>query len=479
MSKSQRIVSKTAFLKELCWFFVIFSGTSGCWFDYSLNTDGGTSLDTASDMETGNDTSTTTNSTYNDTDATTDTIDDCYPNPCVHGTCVYGVDSYSCNCDPAWTGTNCDDTVSYRRLIVINHQKVGTNNSGTLPANGFPVLISLSGNWLKTISADAQNGRIRSNSGHDISFRKSDGSTILYHEIEKYDGSAGTLVSWVRVDSLSKSADTSIYILYGDISITSSTEASEEVWDPGYKGVWHLKENGDGTVDEFKDSSGNGNHGQGGDGDSDKTPNQVTGGGAKIGNAQDFDGLNDYVGLGNPGALDFGTGSWSVSAWIRTLSPTKVDAATIYSKGGDDAGGIRYVLGVRYYPDAVMNFITDDNSTKHDLYSTTVVADGEWHYLVGLRNGNELKIYIDGQNEVTQIISSGYDLSGTSQRNAYIGARISEEEGVIKKWADGEIDEVRVSGVARSADWIMTSYNNQSDTSIGVDKFIKSLGPEQ
>jgi len=32
----------------------------------------------------------------------------CQPNPCVHGTCTDGVNSYTCQCSPGYRGDNCD-----------------------------------------------------------------------------------------------------------------------------------------------------------------------------------------------------------------------------------------------------------------------------------------------------------------------------------------------------------------------------------
>ena len=55
--------------------------------------------------------------------------------------------------------------------------------------------------------------------------------------------------------------------------------------------------------------------------------------------------------------------------------------------------------------------------------------------------------------------------------NLYIGAR-----GTPNQWFRGYIDEGRVSiGIARSADWIVTEYNNQNSPST----FYKALGAQQ
>ncbi len=91
--------------------------------------------------------------------------------------------------------------------------------------------------------------------GDDITFRGLDATTCggpasctLAHEIEMYDNS----------------------------TVTSLTENPAGVWDANYQAVWHLDEGGNGTFNEFADSTTNANHGQGGDGvASDTGPHRV------------------------------------------------------------------------------------------------------------------------------------------------------------------------------------------------------------
>jgi hypothetical protein len=44
-------------------------------------------------------------------------------------------------------------------------------------------------------------------------------------------------------------------------------------------------------------------------------------------------------------------------------------------------------------------------------------------------------------------------------------------------WLNGSFDEFRVSGTARSADWIKTEYNNQSGTfySVGSEELVRRI----
>jgi len=164
--------------------------------------------------------------------------------------------------------------------------------------------------------------------------------------------------------------------------------------------------------------------------------------------------VNDagYVDLGNPPSLDFGTVDWTVSAWFKTgMTGTGDDnKGTIYGKGGDSGGGHRYCLIMSEVTEGVIALVTDDNVTKVVVESTSVTNDDEWHLVVGQRKGTALNIFIDGLLEGTGAAAEDYDLSGTVQHNAYIGAITNNGDGSLYKLFIGLLDDVRVYNSALS-----------------------------
>jgi hypothetical protein len=169
-----------------------------------------------------------------------------------------------------------------------------------------------------------------------------------------------------------------------------------------------------------------------------------------IDGALELDGVDDYVDCGNPAVLDFGTGDFTISAWIKL---TTVERATVYAKGGDNSGGIRYTLAMGESNDNKMTLTTDDDSSKRQARGDTVVNDGAWHHVVGVRSGNMSHVYVDGVLDGSVDLPEGYDLSGTSQANALIGAITDAQDptgATLEKFFTGTIDDVRVYDLALS-----------------------------
>ncbi len=165
-----------------------------------------------------------------------------------------------------------------------------------------------------------------------------------------------------------------------------------------------------------------------------------------------FDGTNDWVELGNPPSLDFGTEAFSFGGWIKTTQAKGSGddgKGTIFSKGGDRAGGQRYAVTHNETTAGYATLVFDDNVTKYTVENMpTIISNGVWHHVVGVRDGTEQRIYIDARPEGTNAtLSATYDLSGTAQLGALIGAVYSAADlppnDVIKK-LEGNLDDVFV-----------------------------------
>jgi hypothetical protein len=349
---------------------------------------------------------------------------------------------------------NSPSLFAYRNKITIP----GTKVYGTSNLANFPVLISLTDAHLKHTN---YGGHVANANGWDIIFRGSNSTTCngtapctLYHEIESYDAVNGVLVAWVNVPVLpcDDATNTDIYIYYGNACINSATQEAGNVWDASFKGVWHLKEDqsGTGTADLYQDSTSNSNRGD--------DYVSATGKDGKISSGQQFDGTDDYVGMGN--VLDYGQNDpMTYSAWIKT-------SGTLMQIAGKANHTGRW-QGVWFFIEATgeLSFYLYDNyvlweRTKYKVSSATF-NDNQWHYVVATYTGNNsytgITLYGDGSE--LSIGDWSNDTLGTV-KNSYpfnIGAT---NDGAGYRF-NGYIDEVRLSNIPRSPDWIATEYANQ------------------
>ena len=324
----------------------------------------------------------------------------------------------------------------YYKSITIDHTKV----DATLTDYPLTLVIS-SDNDLRTTanSGHIENTASGGASGSvtvpaDLVFGSTDDCSTTYdHEIETYDASTGELVAHVRIPSLSESSDTTLYMCYGDSSVTTSQEDVNGVWDSDYVGVWHMGEGG-GTA---YDSTSNGN---------DATDHaSATGTDGQIGDGQEFDGSDDYMSVPDNGDFD-GLSYLMVSFW-GSISSSAQSWAGLISKE---------VWDVRIDSDKKLAFrVYNDRQAKSD----DAINDGVWRHYIGVYDGSEVGIYVDGDTQTDTESKTGD--AGSNSQDVTFG-KLTYASGYE---LDGNLDEIRVSDIARSADWISTTYNNQSSPS--------------
>lgn len=359
-------------------------------------------------------------------------------------------------------------TFGYRKQITINGGASGLSGG---PHLNFPLLVSLpnDASLLARVAAG----------GYDIMFRGEDATTcggpltcVLPHEIERYDTGTGSLIAWVRVPSIN--VGTVIYMYYGNAQVASPTETPASVWSAGYVGVWHLKETGSGAPREFKDSSVFTNHGRGGQGAAAAVPTPVVG---QIGRGQTFgngDGTYDFIDVGGDGSLNLSGTAMTMQAWVRHnivvntahgTPPTVSNPYGILAHKGWDNGYSLWLEGDDFQcpgsaanPCAITNVPGRSHSARTNMANGP--AAGGWHHVVGTYDGANVNTYVDGVLQAS-VAKTGNVAPSAAEPEVFIGHGDLPQNVGWSGQFEGEIDEVRISSVARSANWILTEYRNQ------------------
>ena len=338
------------------------------------------------------------------------------------------------------SGASVEGAFTRRKPITIDPLQV----TGSSDLSSFPVLVSL----VDTDLMLAPSGDVTSALGHDILFRAEDDATcggvgtapcILDHEIETYDPSSGTLVAWVRVPVLSTLNPTVLYVYYGDAAVTSPLQNPQGVWDASFREVFHLDETGDHT-----DSTANGY--------SMVTLGTVTQGvTGKVGPAYEFHGPTHSRAIASDGAMG-ASASHTFEAWIY-LETLQSGQFTGYVTKGRDSG-VEWSGLFKSGSDRIsLGWQCCNPPTQPGNLNGPVLSTGQWYYAAATFDGvgKVRTLYVDGAPVATDVNA---DHAGFVE---YL--RIGDDSN--GQYHDGFLDEIRVSDVARSPDWIQTSHNNQ------------------
>lgn len=333
-------------------------------------------------------------------------------------------------------GTNAQTWLSgyeFRKEVTIT----SGNISGTGTLSEFPVIVSITSSDLDNSTAHVSNS-----SGYDIQFTDGDGSTALAHQLVSYDGGSGAVVAWVKLDLDGTNGNT-FYIYYGNSEVTTD-QSSADTWNSNYVGVWTLDETS-GTA--FSDLTVNANDLS----DNGGTVN-ITG---KIGNAQNFDGTDDWLQAEDAASLKDITNAFTFSAWVQLDGAQGSDVGIIIKSENNP---YNQHLGVETTERPSFRVEATGGTTNLDNSEIDVDLDDDaWHHLVGVYNGTQVIAYVDGTDITTVTTSSGN--VETSNEPLLMGRRAIGDN----RFYDGDIDEPRYLSVALSADWVATEFTNQDD----------------
>lgn len=278
--------------------------------------------------------------------------------------------------------------------------------------------------------------------GSDLRFVASDDKMPLKFHIESYDTKKQIALVWVRIPQLSgAAASDSIWLYYGNDSASAGQDAAGS-YDTGQALVLHLGE-ADGTP---KDATGYANNaveftGKLGDA-------SIIGGGAK------FEGGGGRLVVKRAPSLRFDKG-FTFSAWVR-MPQTQGDGRIFSWDDGVQAIVVGF-SGARPYAQV--------GSAKATAGAD--MAPQSWHHLaVTAEPGQRLVIYLDGKEAGAAPLGAGIPSPASELSFA------SSLDG--KNPFIGELDEVQISSLVRSAGWVAAAVNCQ-----GQDGKLMTYGQEE
>lgn len=316
----------------------------------------------------------------------------------------------------------------------------------------FPVLVRISETGISGFSYS----QLQSD-GKDLAFTSTDGATTYPHEIDTWKTSGESLV-WVLLPSMQNG--TTFRMNWGDPSITAAPAytTSGQMWiDAGYVGVWHLGEAADAPYSL------------------DSTANRLN----ATNNAVAASSVAGVVGAGRNPASDGKTGKYGmvVEGWVTWQADNFTDKFTATTWTRHSNGNLNYdhLFSTKgSYSDgnggwAVLTahasgsgWYTYGSSNGKNQLTTNILtgASAEWQHVAVTFNGTARKLYLDGT--VVKSNSSGLSKATATTNPLGLGAPALETSSG-NHWR-GDLDEMRVSSVARSDDWVYAEYITAKDT---------------
>jgi hypothetical protein len=308
----------------------------------------------------------------------------------------------------------------------------GANLPAVAVVEDFPLLVRLHKDFFDFTQAQAK--------GDDLRFSTADGKPLAY-QIDEWDAKGGTASVWVRVPKITGNARQEIKLHWGKADAKSESDGKAVFGKSnGFLSVWHMNE----TV---KDEVGT-------------VVSKDTGTKAAagvVGQARHFTGGKGLSGDKVEG-YPVGSASHTTEAWFRAEKPN----GTVIAWGNEHGQG-KVVMHYRSPPHVRM----DCYFSAADITGKRPVPLGEWAHVVHTYEKGETRLYVNGVLDSVSKTTSG-PLAVKSPSRLFIGGWYDNYDFV------GDIDEVRLSGVVRSPDWVRLQYENQKPTQTLVGPVVQS-----
>jgi hypothetical protein len=309
----------------------------------------------------------------------------------------------------------------------------GANLPATTAEDNFPLLVRL--------HKDCFDFSQTKPNGEDVRFTSGTGAPLAY-QIEAWDAAGGNASIWVRVPAIKGSARQEIKLHWGKADAASESNGAAVFNESnGYLSVWHMN-------DPVKDDVGT----------LESKDTGTTSSAGIIGKSRHFGGGKGIQCGEKIAAYPTGSSPHSSEAWFRAERPN----ATILAWGNEQAQG-KVVMQFASPPHVRM----DCYFSGGNVSSIGRLATSQWTHVMHTYRNGEARVYVNGVLDCVPT-SSGPPLAIKSPERMYIGGWYNNYSFV------GDLDEVRISKVTRSPDWVRLQYENQKPLQTLVGPVVPS-----
>jgi biopolymer transport protein ExbB len=311
---------------------------------------------------------------------------------------------------------------AYRKEIDFDLSAKGADIPGA--PTDVPVLIRLSlGNFQYFNDAKPD--------GSDFRFIDADDKTPLKFHIERFDPQTQIALVWVRVPHLTGGAATDkVFLYYGNKNAAPAADAAG-TYDVNQVLDYHF------GVPKGAPQDSTGYKSEPSASDAELTPAALIGSGVGFAGAQ-------TISIPATGAAHLAANKgFTLSAWVRIEgAQNDADVAQLAGDGRELVLGIAGTQAFARY---------NGDGTPVTVTSSGQLTAGEWHHLAMRIGDGRLTLFVDGV-DAGHVNAEAQDIAGVLT----IGGSAAKSN-----FLNGQLDELEVAAVARSADWIKAAARSQ------------------
>jgi hypothetical protein len=367
-------------------------------------------------------------------------------------------------------------TWTHYRNVTVNTSSTGGGANIASTVSNFPVLVRLT-NASSATGADVLSAAKAG--GADIRFSDATGMTALAYEIESWTATQAAI--WVRVPSLPGSASTSIRMFWGKADSNSISSGPAVFGTNNFLGVWHMGTASGAAVRANSVNPGTNDATPGGPDVAGLLPVPGNIGMADSLRAQGNASLGDHFAMGSitypnqqitMGLWAFMPSNQVAQTWTHFMGIGNTSTTHALWFGRVDATNNRRARGA--------GGAGAGSAGETDVPEQTTVTDGllpqdQWSQFVVSRDsteGRRWNMYKNGTKVLSYYRGEGTTSSTFARHTFAATARSTHWIGRSVGWGDRTshivADEVRISAIARSDDWVKLEYETQKQGATAV-----------